>query len=112
VVASNQTGFTGTGFVDFSSATGEYVEFTVNVASAGTYALDFRFALSSGSRAMGLTVNGASGGSITFTSTGAWTNWATTTKQPVTLAAGANKIRILTTGQGGPNLDALTVRQL
>jgi hypothetical protein len=108
-VSSSQSGFTGSGFVDFIANSGEYVEFTVNVDTAGIYAVDFRFALSSGSRTMALTLNGASGGSIGFASTGSWTNWSQTTKQ-LPLVAGVNTIRITSTGQSGPNLDALTVR--
>ncbi|WP_163568899.1 carbohydrate-binding protein [Fodinicola feengrottensis] len=35
-VANNHTGFTGTGFVDYTNVTGSYVEFHVSVAAAGS----------------------------------------------------------------------------
>ena len=108
-MSSSQSGYTGTGFVDFVATSGEYVEITVNVGAAGNYTLDFRYALSSGARTMSLTVNGASGGSTGFASTGSWTNWATVTKL-LPLVAGANTVRVTSTGQSGPNIDSLTVR--
>ena len=37
VVASNQPGYTGTGFVDFVHASGDYVEFTVNASASGFF---------------------------------------------------------------------------
>ena len=37
-------GFTGTGYVDFQNASADYVEWTVSVATAGSYALEFRYA--------------------------------------------------------------------
>src|SRR2546430_15776704 len=35
VVATNHTGFTGTGFVDYNAAAGSYVEWTVGAPAAG-----------------------------------------------------------------------------
>jgi len=58
-VASNHTGFSGTGFVDYTNVTGSYVEFTVNASSAGTATLSLRYANGTTvNRPMTITVNG------------------------------------------------------
>jgi hypothetical protein len=44
IVATNQTGYTGTGFADYQNATGDYIEWTVNAAAAGSFSLQFRYA--------------------------------------------------------------------
>src|SRR5688572_16823709 len=43
-VAHSPDGFTGSGFVDYVQPGGESVEWTIDVASAGTYALDLHYA--------------------------------------------------------------------
>ncbi|GAA3431235.1 PQQ-dependent sugar dehydrogenase [Kutzneria kofuensis] len=110
-VANNHTGYTGTGFVDYTNTVGGYVEFTVNAPSAGSARLDFRYAFDAAdNRPMNVTVNGTTAVSnLAFPTTGSWTTWkvATTT---VNLKAGSNKVRATaTTANGGPNLDNVTV---
>jgi uncharacterized delta-60 repeat protein len=111
VVASNHPGYTGSGFVDFANASGDYVEWTINVPSAGTYALDFRYANgSSAARPLELRVNGvASPTRVAFGPTGSWATWRTATAT-ATLSAGSNTIRITAVGSNGANVDSLTVR--
>src|SRR5689334_4328865 len=58
IVASANGGYTGTGYVDYQNASNDYIEWTVDVLAAGQYTLDFRYALSSGSRPLSLKVNG------------------------------------------------------
>src|SRR4029450_1235280 len=43
-VATNHTGFSGTGFVDYNNVVGSSVTWTVNAAAAGAATLTFRFA--------------------------------------------------------------------
>jgi glucose/arabinose dehydrogenase len=110
-VANNHTGYTGTGFVDYTNTVGGYVEFTVNAPAAGSARLDFRYAFDApDNRPMDVTVNGtAAVSNLGFPTTGSWTTWqvATTT---VNLKAGSNKVRATaTTANGGPNLDNVTV---
>ena len=110
-VASDHTGYTGTGFVDYTNITGSYVEFTVTAPAAGSARLDFRYANEPApDRPMNVTVNGtAAVSNLSFPSTGNWTTWqvATTT---VNLKAGSNKVRATaTTANGGPNLDNVSV---
>ncbi|MDB5106838.1 MAG: carbohydrate-binding protein [Fibrobacteres bacterium] len=111
VVASDHAGYTGTGFVDYVNASNDYVEWTVNSATAGTRNLDFRYALASTtSRPLRITVNGfVASSSLDFPGTGSWTTWNTVTI-PASLAAGANKVRATAIGSSGPNVDNLGVR--
>ncbi|MFJ2627465.1 glycosyl hydrolase family 8 [Streptomyces sp. NPDC087532] len=110
VVATNHTGYSGTGFVDYANVAGSSVEFTVN-AAAGSTSLAIRYANGTATdRPMDISVNGtvvASGAS--FGATGSWDTWATKTV-PAQPAAGANTVRATaTTANGGPNLDYLDI---
>ena len=110
-VATNHTGFTGTGFVDYTNITGSYVEFTADAAAAGQTTLTFRYANgTTADRPMNMSVNGTVVASnVSFAPTGNWDTWATKSVT-VSLAAGANKVRATaTTANGGPNLDRLTL---
>ncbi|MEU1420836.1 PQQ-dependent sugar dehydrogenase [Kitasatospora sp. NPDC005751] len=109
--ATNHTGYTGTGFVDYTNTTGSAVEFTVSATAAGTASLTFRYAnAGTANRPMDIAVNGkvvAAG--VAFPPTADWDTWAEKTVG-VALAAGANRIRATaTTADGGPNLDRLRV---
>ncbi|MFD4241821.1 cellulase family glycosylhydrolase [Streptomyces sp. NPDC058525] len=108
---SNHAGFTGSGFVNYDSLSGSYVEWTVNSAQAGTATLGLRYANgTTANRPMTITVNGtAVASNKAFNGTGAWTSWSTTSLSAA-LKAGANTIRATaTTAGGGPNVDHLTV---
>jgi hypothetical protein len=110
-VASNHTGFTGTGFVDYTNTTGGYIEWTVNAATAGSTSLVFRYANGTAvNRPMDIAVNGTvvSAGRV-FNATANWDTWADSTLT-ATLNAGINTVRATaTTANGGPNIDKLTV---
>jgi hypothetical protein len=112
-VASDHAGYTGSGFVDFFHPAGDAVEFAVNAPSAGAYELSFRYAnAGSSTRTTDLYVNGARmPGGVAFARTASWTTWAVR-RVTVSLAAGANAVRLQTSGQNGPNLDSLSVRLL
>lgn len=110
-VASNHPGFTGTGFVDTTNATGSAVEFTVSVPDASpAEPLVFRYANgTTADRPAALTVNGSGAGTVAFPPTGDWAAWQTRTTS-TGLAAGTNTVRLTATTSGGlPNLDSLTV---
>lgn len=104
-------GYSGTAYVNYAATTGGYTEWTVQVPTAATYTLVFRYALGA---TTGLPLQIKVGGAVvnsglTFPPSGAWTTWSTVTIT-APLAAGANKIRATATGVDGPNLDALIVR--
>lgn len=111
VVESNHTGFNGTGFVNYDNVAGSYVQWGINVASAGSYNLAIRYANASGvDRPMDIAVNGTvAHAGLSFSPTTAWTDW-TTRVFAVNLNAGINTIRATaTTAGGGPNVDQLEV---
>jgi choice-of-anchor C domain-containing protein len=109
-VSSSHSGFTGAGYVDYAHPSGDSVEFTVQAPAAGRYALSFRYANGGNdARSLQLWVNGAAvPGGVTFARTANWDAWSTAAVT-VPLAAGANKVRLLASGQSGPNLDSLSV---
>jgi len=110
-VATNHTGFSGSGFVDYANVTGSFVQFSVTAASAGSATLTFRYANGTTvNRPMTISVNGtAVATNLAFNGTGSWNTWADKATS-VSLAAGANTVRATaTTANGGPNVDRLTV---
>jgi glucose/arabinose dehydrogenase len=110
-VATNHTGFTGTGFVDYTNVKGSYVEFTVGATAAGPASLTLRYANGTAAdRPMDLSVNGTVvAPAVSFPGTADWNTWAARTVN-VTLKAGSNKIRATaTTANGGPNLDRVSL---
>ncbi|MFF3919697.1 PQQ-dependent sugar dehydrogenase [Streptomyces sp. NPDC001852] len=110
-VAVNHTGFTGTGFVDYTNVKGSYVEFTVSAASAGPASVTLRYANGTAAdRPMDLSVNGTVvAPAVSFPATADWNTWAAKSVT-VTLKAGSNKIRATaTSANGGPNLDRMSL---
>jgi uncharacterized protein YjdB len=109
VVATNQTGYNGSGFIDFTNNTGDYLQWTVNVPTAGSYDLSFRYSLLTSGRPLELKVNGTvKVASLDFPATGSWSTWSALTSIQ-TLNAGNNTIRLTTIGSNGGNIDELTV---
>ena len=58
MVYSSNAGYTGSSYVDFQQTSGDWVEWTVNAAAAGTHKLSFRYANGGGDRPLELRVNG------------------------------------------------------
>ncbi|WP_406120140.1 PQQ-dependent sugar dehydrogenase [Streptomyces sp. NBC_00989] len=110
-VATNHTGYTGTGFVDYTNVTGSYVEFAVSATATGTASIALRYANGTAvDRPLDISVNGTVVASaVSFPATADWNTWATKTVN-VPLTAGTDKIRATaTTANGGPNLDRISV---
>jgi hypothetical protein len=115
VVATNQAGYTGTGFVDYG-VNGSWLEWNnISSTNGGSATLTFTYANASSTpanRPCEITVNGVSAGTVTFVPTASWTTW-TPVSINVTLKAGNNTIRVTAnTSTGGPNLDKMDVTQL
>ena len=111
IVASNHSGYSGSGFCDTPNSSGSAVQFTVNVPTAGAATLGIRYANGGTvNRPVDVSANRSvvqSG--LAFEGTGAWATWAT---KPLTvqLAAGDNTVRLAaTTANGLGNLDYLEV---
>jgi hypothetical protein len=110
-VATNHSGFTGTGFVDYTNVTGGYLEWTVTAPAAGSQTLTWRYANgTSADRPMTITVNGTVvATNLAFDPTANWDTWADRTLT-APLNSGVNTIRATaTTSGGGPNVDRLSV---
>lgn len=110
LVATNHGGYTGTGFADFGTTAGEYIEWSVSAASAGTHTLDIRYANGgSTDRPLSVNVTGTTVNSaLAFTPTGDWSTWSTTSFT-ANLNAGNNTVRVTLQEGSGPNVDHLTV---
>jgi endonuclease/exonuclease/phosphatase family metal-dependent hydrolase len=89
---------------------GEWVNYTVNVASAGTYGLSFRVASSGQGGSFHLEMNGANvTGSLTIPDTGGWQTWWNVTAT-ANLSAGTQIARIVMETRRG-NFDSITFSQ-
>jgi hypothetical protein len=79
---------------------GEFLRYTVNVASAGTYELEFRVASEGSGGTFHLEVNGADvTGALSVPNTGGWQTWATVRKS-VALPAGQQAWRLVLDADG------------
>ncbi|CAD7032253.1 hypothetical protein REJC140_03028 [Pseudorhizobium endolithicum] len=116
----NADAASGDAYLDFSGVgsnhnigSGQYVEWTFDVAEGGYYDLAFGYAFFSNgatNRPMRLDVNGQVWDRIfDFASTGANTTYSEATTR-VLLEAGVNTVRLTANGFSGPNLDYLEIR--
>jgi len=90
------------------TAPGEWLNYTVNVASAGTYNVALRVT-TPGTASMHVGFNGPSSvwSTVSIPNTGGWQNW-TTVNVPVTLGAGVQQMTLLF-DNGNVNLNKVTV---
>jgi subtilase family serine protease len=109
-VATNHTGYSGTGFVDYANVAGSFVQWTVPRTAAGSVTLTIRYANgTTANRPMGISVNGGTPVTVNFPGTGSWNTWRTATVT-VNLPAGTDTVRATAIGSaGGPNVDWLEV---
>ena len=107
-VATNHTGFSGSGFVDTANAVGAYVEWTVTVPTAGTYTATVGYANGTTTdRPMDIAVNGKTAdAAASFPTTASWNTWAGQAFS-VPLNAGSTTIRLTANRDRCPNLDYL-----
>ena len=85
----------GGGYLVGTTAAGEWLEYTVDVATAGSYTLDLRVANgSTNSRQVRVLMDGVDiTGPMVVTSTGGWNTWTTISKT-VNLNAGQQVMRL------------------
>jgi len=88
------------------TAGGEWLEYTVDVASAGTYDVSARVASNAGGGTLSLSVDGTQQLSASPGGTGGWQTWTTVSLGSVSLSAGEQVVR-LTFDTGGLNVDNL-----
>jgi uncharacterized repeat protein (TIGR02543 family) len=94
------TGADGGYYINLSNSSGQGITWAVSAGSAGTYNIRWRYsnAGSQSATTARVLVNGVQViASVAFPLTATWSTWTTTAQTPVTLVAGANKIRLETT---------------
>ena len=75
---------------------GEWLAYSINVSTAGTYAIDLRVASLGAGGTAHFTLDGADvTGPIALPDTGGWNTWGTSTKTGVTLPAGVHFLKLL-----------------
>ncbi|MBB6637199.1 CBM35 domain-containing protein [Cohnella thailandensis] len=111
-IATDHTGYSGTGFVggftDSNKGSAAAI-FYVNVASAGNYQVNLRYANgSSTAQTLSLYANGTKSGQTSLIATSGWDTW-TTRVDTIELNAGNNTImyKYDTTDSGNVNLDRI-----
>lgn len=114
----NPTTFRVTDSVDFDPANGdtggyalavtqpgEWLDYTINVATATQYTIDVRVSSKGAGGSFHIEFNGTSvTGPFAVPNTGDWQNWQTLTKSNVTLAAGPQVMRLVMDSGGVSNL--------
>lgn len=87
---------TGTGYNVGWIQAGEWLEYTVNVQTAGSYSLQVRVAATSSGKTFHIELDGTNiSGTITVPNTGAWQNWQTVTVNTPSLSTGQKVMRIV-----------------
>ncbi|WP_242696350.1 InlB B-repeat-containing protein [Longitalea luteola] len=97
---NSYSGADGGYYVNLSNSSGQGITWAVSAGSAGTYNIRWRYsnAGTQSATTARVLVNGTQAhASIAFPKTASWSTWTTTAWVPVTLVAGANKIRLETT---------------
>ncbi|MDO5558008.1 MAG: GDSL-type esterase/lipase family protein [Oscillospiraceae bacterium] len=112
-IESDNSGFTGSAYLNFYNETGSSAEWSVNVAKAGNYLITFRYANGSAdSRPLNIFVNDSTEyAAVDFPSTSVWTTW-NESSTVIKLEAGTNKVKAVSvTANGGPNVDYFTLEK-
>jgi len=100
----NHGGYTGSGFANPGFGTDITTEWSID-GDAGSYTLNWRYALGSSSRPGDLYVNDVFMGTVAFDRTGSWSVWGESSIS-LSLSAGVKRIRLqATVGSGLANLD-------
>jgi len=111
IIDNKHAGYTGSGFCDTENATGEGIDWCIDIAAADTYTFTWRYAHGkTDDRSARLLVNGSPViSSIAFPPTGAFTTWSTVSVD-VSLTEGIKDIRLEgITINGLANIDYLMV---
>lgn len=111
ILETINTGYNGSGYVNYNNEANSYVEWYINVPASGAYKLTLRYSNGTTvSRPMSITFNGnLAQSSLDFGPTTDWTTW-TESSIVINLNQGQNIIRATgITANGGPNVDYLKV---
>ena len=116
-VASDHNGFTGKGFAAGWQSVGNSLTQTVDVATAGDYEFQFRYANSLGgdgldeTRTLSLVVDGGTPIPLTMPTTASWDDWSVLSADIGTLTAGQHTIEIVRNpgDSGNVNMDSFAL---
>ena len=112
VILRENAGYSGTGYGDYNTAMGSYIEWTISQSTAGQAQIIVRY--SNGNppiRPMDLFVNGIKVGTKDFATTKGWTKWSTEAFS-ASLLAGENTIRLVAaTTAAGSNIDYIEISE-
>lgn len=116
-VASDHSGYTGTGFAAGFTAAGATLTYQLDVPTDGTYDLRFRYANALGgdgedtTRTLTAAVDGGTGQTVTLPTTASWDDWSVVDAGTFTLTAGTHTLVISrgTNDSGNVNIDSLAV---
>ncbi|MFB9414727.1 family 16 glycoside hydrolase [Dactylosporangium matsuzakiense] len=113
-VATDHSGYTGSGFVAGFGSPGAAATFSVAAPSAGSYNVALRFSNgpnpAAGAKTVSLYLNGVKQKQISLADTGNWDTWATQT-ETLTLRSGGNTVayKVDSGDAGHVNLDSINV---
>ncbi|GLY15007.1 alpha-xylosidase [Kineosporia sp. NBRC 101677] len=116
--AVNHSGYTGNGFVAGYEGSGNFLRFSVEAPSAGTFQLAVRYANAQGGdgqiteRTLRAVVDGDAGRQFTLPPTAAWNAWSVVTV-PLELSAGRHEVKIVRgpAESGNLNVDSVAVQE-
>jgi alpha-glucosidase (family GH31 glycosyl hydrolase) len=116
-VATDHSGFTGTGFAAGFQADGNALTYTLDVPADGTYDLQVRYANSTGgdnqntTRILSATIDGGPPSTLTLPTTANWDTWALAKLGNVTLTAGKHTFVLARRpgDSGNVNVDSLAL---
>ncbi len=95
------------------ATSGEWLEYTVNVATTGPYKLDLRVACNGDGHTISLAMDGTDlAGSIAIPNTGGWQTWQTVTVNNVPLTAGRHVLRMTIGATSYVNINFMTFSSL
>jgi hypothetical protein len=98
---------TGGGYKVKSAVAGEWLQYSVNVTAAGTYALTVRVASDGTGGTFHVEVNGVNKtGPISVPNTGGWQSWTTLPPKQVSLSAGTQIVRLVMDTNGPSTMTA------
>ncbi len=99
----------GAGYTLAYSTAGEWLEYTVDVASAGVYDIDLRFSNNGDGKTLSLAMDGKDiAADVAITNTKDWQVWQTVTVSGVTLKAGEQVLRVTIGAANYINLNYMT----
>jgi uncharacterized protein YjdB len=88
---------------------GDWMDYFINVPSAGTYTIDLRLASQNSGRQLQLRVGSTTLATVNVPNTGGWQNWQTVSTS-VSLSSGDQTLRILASSGSGWNINWFEVK--